>query len=1223
MSSPSIPRNTDVLSSLPNDDAREFSLAQWLAYCLSPLASLKLTVTFFALAIFLIFAGTLAQVDKDIWEVVDQYFRSAIVKIPLQIFFPQSFFPSKPLVPGAIWFPGGWLIGAVLAVNLLSAHLIRFKVQATGTRRLLGAGIIAVGALATWMVIESGSNPDGIQHEPIFAWNTLRTIMQFLIVGLWAGAVYLQIQLIPHTKQMRWFRWWRGTVTIAMFGIFLAWTFAQGETIQLGDSSMRILWQLIKATVAGLILLAGCGVLFRKRAGVVLLHGGIALMMISEVLVGVSAKEAQMTLNEGETLNYVRDIRTVELAFVNTSKAGVDVMTVIPKSRLKEGVRISDDQLPCDVEIVRFMQNSNLRKVKKGETNPATNGAGIEWLAEPAEASTGTDMGAGVDMTAAYVRFFEKGTDKTLGTYLVGILQSEVGEPETLTVGEKKFGVSLRFARDYKPYSVKLIDVRKEDYLGTTTPRDYSSDIHLTDPTRSVDQQVHIWMNNPLRFAGETFYQSGYQKDGGTGVESTTLSVVTNTGWMIPYVSCMIVAVGLLAHFSIILLRFLDRRRREEVVGSATIEEASDEESVSKNSAGRKRDRREKHSEAPMQHHPQTGWLEKLVPLAVVLVFGGWLLSHARMPKYPAEDYQLYAFGQLPIVSGGRLQPIDSLARNSLRAISDRQTYRDANGKKQPAIRWFLDVVTQSDSAEKYKIFRIDHPEVESFFEVERDKNHRYSLAELRKKSSDFHRKVEEIQKKSAKTLSVLERRFVELDERIRTYTMLVAAFSPPPIPELPTDEDFQKDPTEARQRFMAIGEALMQFSKQLSGMSPPLAVPVGKEEPAEGKSSTSDKEVWEPYSIAWSKGFLQSQLMGQPPAEQTLHWNKMLAAYGKADVKAFNTAVGEYKAFLKTDAPVSIDQKKVDFETHFNQAEPFYHASVLYVVVFILAALAWLGWNRPLNRAAFWLTVFTFAIHTAALIARIYISGRPPVTNLYSSAVFIGWGAVVFGMIFEVVFKMGVGNILAGVAGFATLVIAHLLAVDGDTFVVLQAVLDTQFWLATHVVCITLGYATTFVAGILGIVYIVKGVATKSLTTETGKDLTRMIYGTLCFAIFFSFVGTVLGGLWDDDSWGRFWGWDPKENGALIIVLWNALVLHARWGAMVKDRGLAVLAVAGNIATSWSWFGVNELGVGLHSYGFTDGVLLALLVFIGSQLLIIAAGSLPKSMWMSRQSVG
>jgi ABC-type transport system involved in cytochrome c biogenesis permease subunit len=167
-------------------------------------------------------------------------------------------------------------------------------------------------------------------------------------------------------------------------------------------------------------------------------------------------------------------------------------------------------------------------------------------------------------------------------------------------------------------------------------------------------------------------------------------------------------------------------------------------------------------------------------------------------------------------------------------------------------------------------------------------------------------------------------------------------------------------------------------------------------------------------------------------------------------------------------------------------------------------------------------------------------------------------------------------------------------------------------------VTCITLGYATTFLAGLLGMLYILRGMFTTTLTPDVQKDLTRMTYGTLCFAIFFSFVGTVLGGLWADDSWGRFWGWDPKENGALMIVLWNALVLHARWDGIVKDRGLAVLAVGGNIVTAWSWFGVNELGVGLHSYGFTEGVLKTLGIFIGTQLLVIAMGALPKELWMS-----
>jgi ABC-type transport system involved in cytochrome c biogenesis permease subunit len=124
-------------------------------------------------------------------------------------------------------------------------------------------------------------------------------------------------------------------------------------------------------------------------------------------------------------------------------------------------------------------------------------------------------------------------------------------------------------------------------------------------------------------------------------------------------------------------------------------------------------------------------------------------------------------------------------------------------------------------------------------------------------------------------------------------------------------------------------------------------------------------------------------------------------------------------------------------------------------------------------------------------------------------------------------------------------------------------------------------------------------------------RDLYRCCYGACCFGILFSFVGTVLGGLWADDSWGRFWGWDPKENGALLIVIWNALMLHARWDGMVGARGFASLAIGGNIVTAWSWFGTNELGIGFHSYGFTSGVLMYLSLFIGSQIAFIAADSL------------
>jgi ABC-type transport system involved in cytochrome c biogenesis permease subunit len=290
----------------------------------------------------------------------------------------------------------------------------------------------------------------------------------------------------------------------------------------------------------------------------------------------------------------------------------------------------------------------------------------------------------------------------------------------------------------------------------------------------------------------------------------------------------------------------------------------------------------------------------------------------------------------------------------------------------------------------------------------------------------------------------------------------------------------------------------------------------------------------------------------------------------------------------------------------------------VIYVLAGLLAIFSWFNLSETLRRAAVWLIALAFFIHTTGLIYRIVLQGRPPVTNLYSAAIFVGWGAVVLGLILEKFHKNGIGAVVSAGIGFITLIIAQNLALDGDTMEMLRAVLDTNFWLATHVVIVTLGYASTFVSGFLGLIYIVRGVFTKTLDAVTAKSLARMIYGIVCFATLFSFVGTVLGGIWADQSWGRFWGWDPKENGALIIVLWNALILHLRLGGMIRERGLVVCAVGGNIVTSWSFFCVKILGIGLHSYGFTDAAFKWLVLFVTSQLGFIALGLLPARMWKS-----
>jgi ABC-type transport system involved in cytochrome c biogenesis permease subunit len=334
-----------------------------------------------------------------------------------------------------------------------------------------------------------------------------------------------------------------------------------------------------------------------------------------------------------------------------------------------------------------------------------------------------------------------------------------------------------------------------------------------------------------------------------------------------------------------------------------------------------------------------------------------------------------------------------------------------------------------------------------------------------------------------------------------------------------------------------------------------------------------------------------------------------------------FNKLLSLFRADLeKRFAP---QLKKCDVEARFNAAQPFYSSMTLYALAFFLAVFSWLTWPDVLGRSAFWIIGIAWILATAGIATRMWLEGRPPVTNLYSSALFIGWGSVALCLVLEYFYRNAIGSVAAGVIGFTTLLIAHHLSLSGDTLEMMRAVLDSNFWLATHVVVVSAGYAATFLAGFLALIYVFRGLFTRTLDKATADSLARMVYGIVCFATLFSFVGTILGGIWADQSWGRFWGWDPKENGALIIVMWNAIVLHARWGGMIRQRGLMALAIGGNIATAWSWFGTNMLGVGLHSYGFTDAAFVALIGFAVSQVAMIALANIPLSKWRSFQTSG
>jgi ABC-type transport system involved in cytochrome c biogenesis permease subunit len=614
-------------------------------------------------------------------------------------------------------------------------------------------------------------------------------------------------------------------------------------------------------------------------------------------------------------------------------------------------------------------------------------------------------------------------------------------------------------------------------------------------------------------------------------------------------------------------------------------------------------------------------WLP-LLSLALGLAYFGSKLLPARN----AGPFDLVGFGRLPVLANGRIKPMDTLARSSLLQLQHRQAVTLPDGTELAADEWLLDVFFRPDKAETYPTFVVDNPDLLSLFNLRpddspvRDDKRRFAYRQLEPHLSDLEEQAKLADPVDASARTSFQRAVLQL------YGDLVLFRSLEHTLAVPGSDDFLGELLKLQQNLQAgvaavrakqagqphdedLAQSMLALAQRYDALAQStniLAIP-----PEDG---TPDALAWTTAGQALIGSFQSGQV-----DPSVLAYAGLGFAWRNQRPDQFNQLVSLYRKDLsKRYAP---QLAKCDAESRFNTAEPFYASMVVYALAGFLALVSWLKWPEALGRSAFVLVALSWVVATAGIATRMWIEGRPPVTNLYSSALFIGWGAVALCIVLEWLYRNAIGSMAAGAIGFCTLQIAHVLSFSGDTMEMMRAVLDSNFWLATHVVVVTTGYASTFLAGFLALIYIFRGLFTRSLDKATADSLTRMVYAIVCFATLFSFVGTVLGGIWADQSWGRFWGWDPKENGALIIVLWNALILHARWGGLVRARGLMCLAVFGNVVTSWSWFGVNMLGVGLHSYGFTEAAFWWLTAFVLSQLAVIALANLPLSRWRSFRS--
>ena len=588
-----------------------------------------------------------------------------------------------------------------------------------------------------------------------------------------------------------------------------------------------------------------------------------------------------------------------------------------------------------------------------------------------------------------------------------------------------------------------------------------------------------------------------------------------------------------------------------------------------------------------------------------------------------------HALAKVVILDQGRQKPLDTYARKKLVQFSGRQRFHGM-----PAIGWLARVIFTPFEASDDKVFLINNPEIADAIGIAPEKARRYSFNELKK---GYHRLAAMSQaalNKEAKERSLFENEVVRVSNNLQDYLQLLSVLMfLAPYPEFSVSDSsvraylnldagsrefsyydlvsrtklLSRAMVSARQRdssswsgfdlsIIMLNRVMYQWS-QSQGDQPFHIMP----------SSVNGKEEWLcPWAAMLDAG------AGAAGVAELSSLYAVRRAYVNNDEKAFTDAVGSFIGTVRKKASV----KNPSVELAYNSLDPFGRSKILFGIAAILSLLLV---SAPARKWLYWTAVVLlaggFCLQTFGIASRIAITLRPPVTNIYETFVFVSWASIVLGLVLEAFNKKSLGLLIASISGFFFLHLAGKYSLDEDTMGMLAAVLNSNFWLTTHIISVTLGYAGCCCAGIIGHVYLVKKIFLKS-PEQSLVQTADSLYGILAFGLIFTVIGTMLGGMWADQAWGRFWGWDPKENGALLIILWCAVVFHCRSAGLIRQNGTAVGAIIGLILVMFAWIGVNLLGIGMHSYGFTTrGVTLLYSFMIFEAVFLIAAAA---ASWVS-----
>ena len=586
-------------------------------------------------------------------------------------------------------------------------------------------------------------------------------------------------------------------------------------------------------------------------------------------------------------------------------------------------------------------------------------------------------------------------------------------------------------------------------------------------------------------------------------------------------------------------------------------------------------------------------------------------------------------FGDIPVHENGRIKPLDTFSRNQLLSMYEKRSLKsDAlpgnnNIQKMEAVDWLLQLITHPDNNDAFHVFNIRNPQVVGSLGLEWRKSHVYNRMEVLSGIQHQISYIADIQGKSEEQLTEFDKQMLRVYGNIIRFQELSYSFTCLlPLISIENEEIAEKLQVEKGEKL-----SYFQIVRNIDAINEPLKALLNKEEPqwnAEEREvkrivtllndigqdnfavsikiippeNADDEAVWlSPWEI------MDSRELGEKQEKLLITLEEYIQAYLQNDESQMVSTLAKYESLLKSDFGQLLSVKNLKTESWMNHTKLFYKSMAFYLLSFILLSLSWVFKPELLRKMSFVSLLTGVGFHAYAIYLRIIVMQRPPVSTLYESVIFVSLIGVLSAAILEYSRKDGIGVFAGSVCGIVLHFVGFGYANDGDTLGMLVAVLNSNFWLATHVTTITIGYGTSLFAGLLGHIYLIQAIRSPEDKANL-KTINSNMFGATLFALFFTLFGTILGGIWADQSWGRFWGWDPKENGALLIVMWQIMMLHMRITGLVKPMGFALGLVLNNIVVILAWFGVNLLSVGLHSYGFASGIAINIAIFIAVEVI-------------------